>query len=312
MINRREANPSMTPQLQFGINVDPSASAARLAMDLAGQADRLDIDLIGIQDHPYNGAFLDTWTLLSVLGARTSRVRLCTNVADLPLRPPAILAKSAASLDILTDGRVELGLGTGALWDAIAGYGGPRRTPAEAVQALEEAIAVIRLIWGARGDDDPVSYAGSFYRLERAQPGPVPRHPIGIWLGALKPRMLRLTGQAADGWSVSENNVSPDRIPHMQTLIDEAALEAGRDPLSIRRNYNLMGNVQRVPSTSLRARQPGIRIGTPDEWVEAIVRYAVELRMDTFVFWPIAGDEREQLQLFAEEIVPAVRERVGG
>jgi alkanesulfonate monooxygenase SsuD/methylene tetrahydromethanopterin reductase-like flavin-dependent oxidoreductase (luciferase family) len=302
----------MTPQLQFGINVDPGVSALQLAMDLAGQADRLGIDLIGIQDHPYNGAFLDTWTLLSVLGARTSRVRLFTNVADLPLRPPAILAKSAASLDILTDGRVELGLGAGALWDAIAGYGGPRRTPAEAVQALEEAIEVIRLIWGAHGDLDAASYAGSFYRLERAQPGPVSRHPIGIWLGALKPRMLRLTGRAADGWSVSENYVPPDRIPQMQAIIDEAALEAGRDPLSIRRNYNLMGNVQPVPSSSLRARHPGIRIGTPDEWVEAIVRYTVELRMDTFIFWPIAGDEREQLQFFGEEIVPAVRERVGG
>jgi alkanesulfonate monooxygenase SsuD/methylene tetrahydromethanopterin reductase-like flavin-dependent oxidoreductase (luciferase family) len=279
-------------------------------MELAGQADRLGIDLIGIQDHPYNGGFLDAWTLLSALGARTERVRLLTNVADLPLRPPAILAKSAASLDILTDGRVELGLGAGALWDAIAGYGGPRRTPAEAVQALEEAIDVIRLIWGARGDDDPVSYAGRCYSLERAQPGPLPRHRIGIWLGALKPRMLGLIGRAADGWSVSENVVPPEQIPPLQTLIDGAAIEAGRDPHSIRRNYNLMGHIQPAPSTSLRGRRPGIRIATPDEWVEAIVLYAVELRMDTFIYWPIAGDERQQLRLFAEDVVPVVRERL--
>ena len=120
-------SPEARPKPLFGINVDPGAGARHLALDLAVLAHQSGLDFIGIQDHPYNGAFLDTWTLLAVLGARTSRVRLLTNVADLPLRPPAMLAKAAATLDILTEGRVELGLGAGAFWDAIASYGGPRR-----------------------------------------------------------------------------------------------------------------------------------------------------------------------------------------
>lgn len=295
---------------QFGINIDPGAGARDLALDLAALADRSGIDFIGIQDHPYNGAFLDTWTLLSVLGARTSRVRLLTNVANLPLRPPAMLAKAAASLDLLTAGRMELGLGAGGYWDGIASYGGPRRTPGEAVQALEEAIRVMRLIWGEQGSGTPVSFAGRFYQLTGAQPGPSPAHAIGIWLGALGPRMIGLTGRVADGWSVSENFVPPARIPALQQQIDDAAAQAGREPRAIRRNYNLMGNIQRDGQTRVRPRQPGLRFATPDEWVDAIVHFYLDLGMDTFFYWPVAGDEREQLRLFAEEVVPAAREGI--
>jgi alkanesulfonate monooxygenase SsuD/methylene tetrahydromethanopterin reductase-like flavin-dependent oxidoreductase (luciferase family) len=97
-----------------------------------------------------------------------------TNVADIPLRHPPILAKAAATLDILTRGRVELGLGAGALWKAIAGYGGPTRSPADAVQAIEEAIQVIRAIWGFDSDEKVVTFRGKFYNLEEAHPGPRP------------------------------------------------------------------------------------------------------------------------------------------
>ena len=109
------------------------------------------------------------------------------NVANLPLRPPAVLARSVASLDILSGGRVELGLGAGAFWDAIEAIGGPRRTPREAVDALEEAIGVIRALW-TPGRTPRID--GEHYRLHGAKPGPFPVHPVGIWLGAYKPRML--------------------------------------------------------------------------------------------------------------------------
>src|SRR2546429_1738425 len=112
------------PEPLFGININPNAGGARLAFDMARFADQSGINLIGIQDHPYNGGFLDTWTLLSALGAVTSNVRLFPNVANLPLRPPAMLAKAAASLDIITGGRVELGLGAGAFWEGVVAYGG--------------------------------------------------------------------------------------------------------------------------------------------------------------------------------------------
>jgi len=83
----------------FGLNIDPSANNLQLAYNLAQIADSTRLDFLGIQDHPYNGRFLDTWTLLTALGSHTQHVRLLPNVLNLPLRPPALLAKAAATLD---------------------------------------------------------------------------------------------------------------------------------------------------------------------------------------------------------------------
>jgi alkanesulfonate monooxygenase SsuD/methylene tetrahydromethanopterin reductase-like flavin-dependent oxidoreductase (luciferase family) len=132
----------------------------------------------------------------AVLAAKTERIRLVPAVANLPLRPPAMLAKAAASLDLLGGARVELGLGAGAFWDAIVAMGGQRRSGREAVDALGEAIEVIRLMWSGQRS---VRFSGRHYRIKGVHPGPRPAHPIGIWLGAYGPRMLALTGTKADG-----------------------------------------------------------------------------------------------------------------
>jgi alkanesulfonate monooxygenase SsuD/methylene tetrahydromethanopterin reductase-like flavin-dependent oxidoreductase (luciferase family) len=293
--------------LWFGLNIDPGANNLALAGELAAYADASGADLIGIQDHPYNPAHLDTWTLLSALGARTKRVRLLTNVLNLPLRPPAMLAKAAATLDLITGGRVELGLGAGALWDQVAGYGGPRRSAGEAVAALEEAIQIMRRLWGAEGT---VEFAGAYYQLPGAKPGPLPTRQLPIWLGALKPRMLELTGRLADGWSISHNWVPPEQVPAMRATLDAAADEAGRPRSAIRRNYNLMGHIEVAGQPAVRVRQ-GMIGGDAAAWAELITRYATELGMDCFIYWPVAGDAREQARLWAEEVLPAARQRLG-
>src|SRR5260370_8029860 len=97
--------------IKFGYFVIPDATEPMRALEQAIRADQAGIDLIGIQDHPYQHRFHDTWTLLTVVAARTSRVTVFPDVANLPLRPPAMLAKAAASLDLLSNRRVELGLG---------------------------------------------------------------------------------------------------------------------------------------------------------------------------------------------------------
>src|SRR6266566_1031589 len=101
------------------ISVTPYSSSADNIFKIAKTADEVGLEIIGIQDHPYNGSFLDTWTLISALAASTRKIRYFPDVSDLPMRAPAILAKSVATLDILTKGRIELGLGIGAFWDAI-------------------------------------------------------------------------------------------------------------------------------------------------------------------------------------------------
>jgi alkanesulfonate monooxygenase SsuD/methylene tetrahydromethanopterin reductase-like flavin-dependent oxidoreductase (luciferase family) len=239
-----------------------------------------------------------------------------TNVADIPLRHPPLLAKSAATLDILTKGRIELGLGAGAFWKAIIGYGGPSRTPAEAIGALEEAIQIIRLIWNIEGGNYRASFNGKFYRLDGAQTGPRPFHPIRIWLGAYGPKMLRLTGRLSNGWTPSYGYAPPDQIPQMQQTIEQSLAAAGRKKNEVRRNYNLAGIVSEgdTKKTGQEERmtngeQDGLLVGSVDFWIDTIVKFYKDLQMDSFTFWP-ANESPEQVELFANKVVPKVKEDV--
>lgn len=273
-------------ELQFGHFLTPTADDPAGLLESGALCDALGFDLIGVQDHPYQRRFLDAWTLLAALGARTTRVSLFPDVASLPLRPPAMLAKAAASLDLLTGGRVELGLGAGAFWDAIAAMGGHRRTPGEAVGALEDAIEVLRLMWS---EERSVRHDGEFYSLAGAHPGPAPAHPIGIWVGGYKPRMLRLVGAKADGWLPSLGFIDDAGIAAASARIDDAAGEAGRDPSDIRRVLNINGNAE------------------AGDLVPLCTALALERGIDTFIL--DAADE-DALRRLAGEVIPEIRRQV--
>src|SRR3954452_22907765 len=131
----------------FGIFPVPNAEERGAIVQQVLAPDRAGLDLVGIQDHPYQRRFMDTWSLIAFLAARTERIRFFPDVANLPLRQPAVMAKAAATIDLLSDGRFELGLGAGAFWEGIGAMGGPVRSGPESVDALEEAIDVIRAMW---------------------------------------------------------------------------------------------------------------------------------------------------------------------
>ena len=284
--------------VRFGWFLVPEARDPWGLLEEARLAERAGFDLIGVQDHPYQRRHLDTFTLLAALAAATERVGLFPDVANLPLRHPAMLAKAAASLDLLSGGRFELGLGAGAFWDAVAAMGGPRRRPGEAVEALEEAIGLLRDLWS---DKPSVRFEGAHYRVVGVKPGPAPAHPIGIWVGGFGPRMLALTGRLADGWVPSSPYVPPERLGAAQARIDEAAAAAGRDPAAIRRLYNISGRIG--PGGG------GFLDGPAAQWVEQLLPLVAETGMDTFVLWPSESPAR-QLELFAAEVAPALREAV--
>jgi alkanesulfonate monooxygenase SsuD/methylene tetrahydromethanopterin reductase-like flavin-dependent oxidoreductase (luciferase family) len=284
--------------LEFGASVEPLADPPDWAARVAVAADRAGLDLLGIQDHPYQRRFLDTWTLISTLVPLTERLRFFPDVACLPLRPPAMLAKAAESLDVLSGGRVEMGLGAGAFWDAIVAMDGPRRSPGEAVRSVEEAIKIMRLVWS---EERSVRFDGEIYTLKGVKPGPHPVHEISIWVGAGGPRMLGLIGRLADGWVPSMSWAPPERLPGLHERIDEAASKAGRKPKEIRRVYNISGRIG--------AEGEGRMVGPVSLWVEEISRFALESGMDTFIYWP-SEDRERQVELFASEVVPAVREAV--
>ena len=280
--------------IKFGYFLIPNADTHLLSV--AQEVEQLGLDYVAVQDHPYQRRFVDTWTLLSMIAAVTSRIGLFPDVANLPLRLPAVLAKAAASIDVLSGGRFELGLGAGGFWDAIEAYGGPRRTPGDALAALEEAIEVIRKVWSGERN---LRFEGQHYQLRGAQSGPVPTHPIGIWLGVTGPHALKLAGKVADGWVPSFRG-ELTKIAEMTKRLDDAAAEAGRDPASIRRILNVNGVITDGASN-------GMLQGPVNQWAEELTNLAVIYNFDTFIFW---GEGEGQLQRFAEEVVPAVRAQV--
>ncbi|MBN6042142.1 LLM class flavin-dependent oxidoreductase [Amycolatopsis sp. 195334CR] len=286
--------------LWFGSFVTPAARPPQAPVELALASERAGLDLVSFQDHPYQSAFQDTWTLMSYVAARTERIRVSGNVLSLPLRSPAVLARAAASLDRLTGGRVELGLGAGAFWDGIAAMGGRRLTPGQAVQALEEAVAVIRGLW-ATDEAGPLKVDGEFYAVTGAKRGPAPAHRIPIHLGAYKPRMLRLTGRIADGWLPSLGYLpeGPASLDAMNEQIDEAASAAGREPAAVRRLLNLSGRFTTGGG--------GLLQGTTADWAEQLADLALRYGVSGFI---LASDEPAELDLFGHEVAPRARELV--
>ena len=292
--------PDYGHDLLFGTFITPLAQPANHAVDLAVIAERAGLDLATFQDHPYQPAFLDTWTLLAYAASHTQRIHLSGNVLNLPLRQPAVLARSAASLDRLSGGRFELGIGAGGFWDAIAAMGGRRLTPGQSVEALDEAIQIIRAIWNT-DERGGVRINGTYYQVNGAKRGPAPAHTIGIWVGGYKPRMLRLTGRVADGWLPTLSYVpgGPAELAEMNEYIDEGAASAGRDPSKVRRLLNIAG--QFTPSGR------SLLNGPPKQWAEELADIALTYGISAFI---LAADDAESIELFGAEVVPATRERV--
>ena len=275
--------------LEFGAFITPTAAKPQAPVLLSQAAEASGLDLVTFQDHPYQPAFLDTWTLMSFVAARTDRIRIAPNVLNIPLRPPAVVARSAASIDLLSGGRFDLGLGAGGFWDAIEAMGGGRLTPGQAVTALEEAIDVIRELWNT-GEKRGVFTDGEYHRVHGAKRGPRPAHDIPILIGAYKPRMLALTGRKGDGWLPSYGYMKPGDLGRGNAAIDEAAESVGRDPREIRRLLNI-----------------GVLSTDPDEFAERLTRLALDDGIGTFI---LAGDDPGLLRAFGEDIAPAVRELV--
>ncbi|MEO3748590.1 LLM class flavin-dependent oxidoreductase [Plantactinospora sp. B5E13] len=285
--------------LLFGTFVTPTAQAPGQVVALAELTEAAGLDLVTFQDHPYNPDFFDTWTLLSWVAARTRRLRVSANVLNLPLRPPAVLARAAASLDLLSGGRFELGLGAGAFWDGVEGMGGRRLTAGQGVTALREAIEILRGVWD---DTSPglLRSDGKYYRIPGMRRGPAPAHHINIWLGAYQPRMLALTGQTADGWLPTlEYLRSPDRNT-ANRLIDEAAVAAGRDPRQIRRLLNLF-------QVDISSNSRGFLQGPPEQWVDQLLPLVLQ---EGFTAFLIGRDDPRLIQTFGQEVAPALREAV--
>jgi len=291
----------------FSLDINPAANNVADIFKRAQLADDLGYDLVTSQDHPYNRHHLDTWTMLTAVAIKTERVRIGTNVANLPLRPPAMLAKQTATLSILADREIALGVGAGAFWKGVKAYGGEERRPKVAYEAFAEALQILHGMWD--NVDKGFTFEGDHYHIQGAIPGPAPAHKPRIWVGAMGPKMLNLTGRMADGLWISIPYVPPEKLTWFNERIDEGAAEAERQPDEIRRGYNLMGTLDPDRGTG-EVSDKGI-FGNSKYWADQLSRFHEQYRQDTFNFWPAGEAPYEQIERFAHEVIPAVQERFG-
>ncbi|MDX6292322.1 MAG: hypothetical protein QOH50_1397 [Kribbellaceae bacterium] len=275
--------------LEFGVFIEPAAQSADQVVALSALAEEAGYDLVTFNDHLYSPRSLDVWTLMSFVAARTDRVRLAPNVLSLPLRPPAVLARAVTSLDILSHGRAELGIGAGIAWEGIEAMGGRRLDPGDSIKALEEGIHVIRELLDADAQAG-VRFEGKHYRLAGALRGPAPVHDISMWVGAFKPRMLRLVGRLADGWWPTVPALKPGDLAAGNAVIDAAAARAGREPHAIRRLLNLGQGYAPARDTAAE-----------------LARLALEDGIGTFI---VSVNDPRAIADFAAEVAPRVREAV--
>jgi probable F420-dependent oxidoreductase len=270
---------------RFGIQVAAQYDAKGWVA-LARQAEDLGYATLTMPDH-FSQQLAPVPALMAAADA-TEHLRIGALVFANDYRHPVVLAKELAAMDVLSGGRVEIGLGAGAFWEGVEAMGGPRRTPGESVEALEEAMRIMRSFLDM---EQSVRFEGRHYRAAGAKPGPSPFHRIGLWVGAYGPRMLRLTGRLGDGWlpSVGGSYLPEDEVAERHALIDEAARRAGRDPGAIVRAANVglrdssgWLDPDRVAEFARRLRFDALLVSTPDDdplaFIEALGATAAALR----------------------------------
>jgi alkanesulfonate monooxygenase SsuD/methylene tetrahydromethanopterin reductase-like flavin-dependent oxidoreductase (luciferase family) len=297
--------PDYGHELEFGYFLVPDAGDPDGVLETARLADELGYDLLGVQDHPYQRAHLDSLALLGVILARTERIRVFQDVGNLPLRPPAVYAKAAATLDLLSGGRFEAGLGAGGFLQPAHAMGAPELTAGQSLDALEEAVEILRESWS---NAPSIRFAGRHYQLHGMRPGPTPAHQIQIWLGAARPRGLAIVGRLADGWAAPLMNYMPPAVAAQGgAVIDRAAAAAGRDPREIRRITIVPGAFTPAAPAPARDTDETV-IGPPDHWAEFLTHLALDIGFSTFVL--TAPPDPDTIGTFIEDVAPQVRERV--
>ncbi len=292
----------------FGFGSHRGIGEAPELLDMAQQADRDGLDLFSLSDHPYLGERLDAYATIGFVLGRTQQLAGFANVTNLPTRPAPMLARMVTSLSALSGGRIVLGMGAGGLWDRISDLGVPRLSPAEAVDAFEEAIVLVKMLCGG---GPPVTYQGRYYQVSQIDPAPPAAPPV--WTGSVGPKSLAATGRVADGWIPGHAaDWLSDRYRASRPVIDEAAAAAGRDPDEVRTVFNLPGRITGTPLAATRDRDGRWIGGSADQWAAELTGAVLEHGASGFMlFSPDGGTpDLASLTCWAREIVPAVREAI--
>ena len=252
---------------------------------------------------------LECWTTLAALARDTRRVRLGTSVLCHSYRPPSVLAKMGATLDVISGGRLDLGLGAGWFEHEYRAYGIPFPRIGERIAQLGDGLEIIRRMWT---EPRPV-FQGRHYAIDGAvcDPPPLQRPHPPIWIGGEGDRIHRLAARAADG--VNVRWWGPERLAGRAAYLDAACREAGRDPRALERSVTALLIVDRDAgrAAATRERFAGIPaeshiVGTPDQCAARIREY-VEAGVRHFLFTIPDVAASAGLELAGREVLPAVR-----
>jgi alkanesulfonate monooxygenase SsuD/methylene tetrahydromethanopterin reductase-like flavin-dependent oxidoreductase (luciferase family) len=279
---------SYTTGPRFGIMTAPSQVSYRDVLRVWREADTIpQIEHAWLFDHlmpiggdPSGPAF-EGWTLLSALAAQTERLRLGLLVTSNRFRPPAVLAKIAATVDVISGGRLEFGIGAGSrpghpvARREYEAYGLPFHDSAYAVGSLAEACTVIRRLWT---ESEPFDFDGSYLHLTGAfcNPKPVQQPCPPILIGGRSTATLRVVAQHADLWNIPGGDIG-DAV-HRGALLARLCAEIGRDPASISRSivlhvsYDHPGSTQDAIAEAIDAGFRHIVLGLPPPYPENVVR----------------------------------------
>lgn len=292
----------------FGIGLETGVDQVGEALRHARVCDEAGLDLVSLTDHPYFAERIDAYAALSFVLGATRNIAAAAVMTNLLSRPAPILARTATGLSTVSGGRFILGIGAGGLWDEIVALGVPRLSPAARVKALEEAIIVVRAL---SGGGDPVTFEGEFYQVTELTPAAAPTPPI--WVGALGPKTLTVTGRHADGWIPGHlADWRSAEVAESRPLVDEAATSAGRDPNDVDTIYNVTGRLSREPLAECRDDEGRWIGGGVAQWVEELTFAVLERGAAAFIYLVAPGDiiSDTTLKLWANEVVPAVREAI--
>jgi probable F420-dependent oxidoreductase len=257
---------------------------------------------------PTSMPLLEGWTALAALARDTTTIRLGTSVLCNSYRHPSVLAKMAATLDVISEGRLDLGLGAGWFKREFEAYGIPFPPAGERVSALGEALEVIKAIWT---QPNPV-YSGRFYTLDGAicDPPPVQSPHPPLWVGGEGDRVQRIAARSAQG--INTRWWSPEKVSERRSFLAEACADAHRDPATLRLSVTTLLAPTESADQEARVRhefasipEGGLIVGPPQKCIERIREYR-EAGVDTFLFTIPDVASSEYLHAAGQEVLTAL------
>ena len=298
----------MAYALRFQVVVLPNTDwNALLARFLA--IEELGFDLVGMADHFVDwtnppSPWFDLWTQAAAVAANTDRIRLCACVAQIPLRNPAMLARQALSVDHISNGRLELGLGLGLPIDpSYAMMGIPNWSNKERVARFEEYVEIVDGLL----TNEVTSYKGKFYQVDEAvmNPRPLQKPRPPIMIAAMGPIMLKKAARYADIWNslsfAEDFDQQMNETRHRIGQVDEHCAAIGRDPGTLRRSY-LMFDAKARPSGGLIKYYESESMFT--DMVEGVMELGVT---DIGMYYPLREEQLPMFEKIATEVIPKLR-----